>query len=665
MVLRLGIDTGGTFTDAVLIDDKEQVIAAAKAETTHADLVVGIGHAVRRVLAAADQPIGLVGLSTTLATNAIVEGRGGRAALVLIGLEPSLLERAQLRAAVADAPVVTLAGGHDAFGRELAPLELGALERAFSELVGQVEAAAVVSQFAVREPTHELAAAAFLRERFALPVTCSHELTSRIDAARRALTTFLNARLLPEIDRLLRAVGQLMGELAIAAPLMVVRGDGSLIPAEAARKKPVETILSGPAASVVGAIHLARLADAVVVDVGGTTTDIAAVENGRPRLARRGARIAGYETMVEAVELETTGLGGDSEVRRQTEGRLSVGPTRVVPIAALAMRHPPVLAILEQQIARPSREHDARFAVVAGELTSALLDRRERRLAELLAQGPVPLETIVDREVLGSALRRLEGRGLVRRAGFTPTDAAHVLGRQTTGSVEAARLAAALEARKPVAGRYPETGPVELFARQVLEAAERAMTAALVRAALARQGEAGDWLEGGQLSATVERALSPSAPRCGRPLVEMRLRYMRPLVGVGAPAALLLPRPAVHLDTALVVPPHYAVCNAVGAVVGEVIERVEVLIGRDEEERFLVHLPDGTRVVDDLATARALAGAEAAKRALARAREAGAVEAAVAIQEEVRSVETADGGSLVLDVRVVATAHGRPPVTRE
>lgn len=663
MAFRLGIDTGGTCTDAVVLDHADRVVATAKTVTTHADLVVGIREVTRRVLDGLDGPVGLVGLSTTLATNAIVEGRGGRAALVLIGLGEELLARARLREALGDAPVVTVEGGHDAFGRELAPLDEGALLRRFEELRGRVEAVAVVGQFAVREAAHERRAAELLRARFGLPVTCSHELTSRIDAPRRALTTFLNARLLPEIDRLLAAVSQLLAELAIDAPLMIVRGDGSLLSADTARGRPVETILSGPAASVVGAMHLARLRDAVVVDVGGTTTDIAAVERGEPRLAPRGARVAGYETMVEAIELETSGLGGDSEVEREPDGRLRIGPKRVVPLSLLARQAPAILGVLREALGRAPRDGDARFVVRAGP-EAAGADRSERRLLALLEGGSVPLEVVRDREVLGAALARLEARGIVRRAGFTPTDAAHVLGRLATGSVEAARLGAALEARRPVGGRSRDAGPVELFARQVLEAAEREMTTALVRAALDRAGEPSDWLAQAGRSPTLERALTPVGARAARALVELRFRYMRPLVGVGAPAPLLLPRPAVHLDTPLVLPPHHEVCNAVGAVVGEVVERVEIAIGRDEDERFLVHLPDGTRVVADFATARRMAAEAASKLAAGRARQSGATEAAVTVAFEETVVETADGGRLVVEARVRATARGRPAAAR-
>jgi N-methylhydantoinase A/oxoprolinase/acetone carboxylase beta subunit len=256
MRLRLGIDTGGTYTDAVLLDPADRVLAAAKALTTRHDLAQGIGEAVRGVRAHSTAPIGLVCLSTTLATNAIVEGRGGRAALLLVGMAEDALRRGGLERALGDAPVGRIAGGHRADGSEHHPLDHAGAEALVARLAPEVESFAVCGEFAVRNPAHERAVAAIARAA-GRPVTCSHALTARLDAPRRALTSWLNARLIPEIATLIDAVSGQLTELAITAPVMVVTGDGSLIGVELARLRPVETILSGPAASVVGAAFLA------------------------------------------------------------------------------------------------------------------------------------------------------------------------------------------------------------------------------------------------------------------------------------------------------------------------------------------------------------------------------------------------------------------------
>ncbi|MFO1067371.1 MAG: hydantoinase/oxoprolinase family protein [Geminicoccaceae bacterium] len=655
MSLRLGIDTGGTFTDAVLLDAADRVVASAKALTTRDDLARGIGEAVRKVRTAVPGPVGLVSLSTTLATNAIVEGRGGRAALVLVGLDEAALRRGGLDRALADTPVVLAAGGHRADGTEQAPLDRAAVEAAVALLAGEVEAFAVCSQFAVRNPAHERAVAA-IATAAGRPATCSHELTARLDAPRRALTTLLNARLLPEIAALLDAVAALLQAEAIDAPVMVVTGDGSLLAAGAARQRPVETILSGPAASVVGAAFLAGLDEALVADVGGTTTDIAVLRGGRPRLSASGAVVGGLATMVEAIEVHTSGLGGDSEVRRDPGGGLRLGPRRVVPLSLLAHRHPAVLAVLTAQAARPrGRQHDAAFALRRRDPAAGILGPSASRLWELLAAGPQPLEEVIDRAHLGLPLRQLEARGYAIAAGFTPSDAAHVLGLQQGWSVEAARLGALLVGRL----LFPDEEPAaETIAARVLERAGLRTAELLLGAALAAEGEPADAILDGPARSLVARALAGDAAGLVRPRLELGL----PVVAVGGPAPIFYPLPAERLATRLVIPPHHATGNAVGAVVGRVERRALVLATGSAEDTWTVHLADGPRAAATLDDALALAEAAARDAALALAAAAGAPDAAVALVRQERAWDDAGGQRRVLDVEVVATATGRPRI---
>ncbi|MGB6116785.1 MAG: hydantoinase/oxoprolinase family protein, partial [Mesorhizobium sp.] len=318
----LGIDTGGTYTDAVLWSQQAGVVAKAKSLTTRHDLSVGISGAVDAVMAsAAISPgtIRLASMSTTLATNALVEGQGGRVALVMIGFEEADIGRDGLKAALGTDPVIFCPGGHDVHGNAR-PLDLGPLEAALAEHGGKVSGFAVCAYFATRNPTHEIAARDLIRSNTGLPVTASHELTSKLGGPRRALTTLLNARLISMIDRLVAATETFLHKRQINVPLMVVRGDGALVSAGFARQRPIETILSGPAASLVGARHMTGLDDAVVSDIGGTTTDVAVLDKGRPRLDPEGATVGGFRTMVEAVAMRTFGLGGDSEISLEETG---------------------------------------------------------------------------------------------------------------------------------------------------------------------------------------------------------------------------------------------------------------------------------------------------------------------------------------------------------
>ena len=282
MPVLLGIDTGGTYTDAVLFDEDHGVIGSAKSLTTKHDLSIGVSKAAGAVLPEDPSLIRLVSISTTLATNAIVEGHGNPVCLILIGQRADALERSRLGQIMAADPVVFVSGGHSAGGVERQPLDIETVRSAVLAHAPRVSAFAVAGHFAVRNAGHEETVRDLIYELTDLPVTCSHELTTNLDAPRRALTAVLNARLIPVLQELIRVVERMLETHRIHAPLMVVMGDGSLKSAQTALVRPVETILSGPAASVVGARYLCGERDGYVVDIGGTTTDIALLKGGWP-----------------------------------------------------------------------------------------------------------------------------------------------------------------------------------------------------------------------------------------------------------------------------------------------------------------------------------------------------------------------------------------------
>jgi len=380
MALLLGVDTGGTYTDAVLIEG-DAVIASAKSLTTRGDLAIGVGGAVRAVLAEAGrtaEEVRMASLSTTLATNALVEGQGGRIGLVLIGFADADMDRHGLTEALRGDPHCVLTGGHQHSGAEAAPLDEDGL-RAF--LAGaQVGAFAVAAQFATRNPAHELRAAQIIAEVTGKPVSASHQLSAKLGGPKRALTALLNARLVGMIARLIGRAEDVLREIGVTAPMMVVRGDGALMSAAQAQARPIETILSGPAASLVGARWLTGADEALVSDIGGTTTDVAMLRAGRPAIDPDGARVGPFRTMVEAVAMRTTGLGGDSEVHR-TEGLaggVTLGPRRTLPVSLIAAEAPDVvLRALDQQTrsAVPS-DHDGRFIrAVPGQNAEGLAER--------------------------------------------------------------------------------------------------------------------------------------------------------------------------------------------------------------------------------------------------------------------------------------------------
>lgn len=666
MTIALGIDTGGTYTDAVLVDHTDgQVLASAKALTSYHDLSLGIGQAVSGVLAESPSVspagIGLVSISTTLATNAIVEGKGCSVCLLLIGYDPELIRQYGFEHDLVTQDVVYLRGGHDGAGDEVEPLDEPAARDAILARRDRVQAFAVSGYFGVRNPAHEIRVRTLVQELMpGALVTCGHELTVQLNSVRRATTTALNARLIPLLRDLIATVRATLDKLDIAAPLMIVKGDGSLVQADWAMQRPVETILSGPAASVVGAWHLAGRRDVWTVDVGGTTTDIAALRDGHPRLSPQGAQVGAWRTMVQAVDVHTVGLGGDSHVRVDEQGRMSIGPRRVMPLCLLASEHPEITAELEQQSTlRYPNNLLGQFVLRLQQAVTSIADEDESLLNHL-ARAPQSLSALADKMRYGSwvthQIERLESQRLVLRAGFTPTDALHVLGRFVHWNADASRRGAAILAKAA------NLSIEELCERVVAGVSDR-VTQALVTKVLADEGVVPDWESERLAYALLARALG----NVNGSDLGCRLGLNKPLVAIGAPVEAYLPRTAEQLDTELVIPNHADVANAVGAVAGSVVQRLQAMIQpRGDDHLVRLHLPEA--VLDFPSIEEGVAYAERAMlpELLALARKAGAGGIETHVTREDHYVPTRGGWNeqVYLGTDLTFTAVGRPTLAK-
>jgi N-methylhydantoinase A/oxoprolinase/acetone carboxylase beta subunit len=663
--LWLGLDTGGTYTDAVLLADGRQVVASAKSLTTHWDLAVGIGDAIRAVLDKAPATLGrgdidLVSVSTTLATNAVVEGRFSPVCTLLIGFDDAMVSRSGLEQQ--GGALVRIGGGHGATGDESAALDESAIERAVAEHAPHVEAFAIAANFSVRNPAHELRTRQIIRALSDKPVTCAHELTSKLDAPRRALTAALNARLTPQIRHLIEALARVLAKESIDAPLMIVKGDGSLMKAEIALEYPVETILSGPAASVVGAGFLTGLGDFVVSDMGGTTTDVAVVCAGRPAIRAEGALVGAWRTMVEAVDVRTSGLGGDSEVRFDRHFQLTAGPRKAMPLSLLALTFPDTLAQL-RSIAELERlpDYPTQFAFrTPGLSPNTHATSAERHLWEALRLEPLRLSSVVRSKAGLETLRRLADTGLATIAAFTPSDAMHVLGRQEGWVREAAEYGArilATEERNARAARATAS-PGEICER-VHEYVVRETGRLLLGAALAHdpglEARAGRW--DGLGCRLVEDTV---AGRRFSGLVQATLGLARPLVAIGAPVGAYYPEVARRLGASLVIPSHAAVCNAVGAVAGVVSQTVDILVNQPSFKVFRVHDPAGCRDYPDPEPALEHARRISRELALTAARRAGAADPHVETNVTERLAQVGPGTDYLAEAVARSIATGRP-----
>jgi N-methylhydantoinase A/oxoprolinase/acetone carboxylase beta subunit len=684
--LLLGIDTGGTYTDAVVYDERSRtVVAKAKAPTTHHDLSIGISGAIDAALHHAGvqaSRIELVSLSTTLATNALVEGSGRPVCAVIIGFDDDVVDRGGLREALAGDPAVLLDGGHDPHGGERAPLDLDRLEAELATVADRVDGFAVMSQFSVRNPAHELAAAELIRRLTGKTVTASHVLSAQLNGPKRGVTAILNARLVPIIDRLVATTERTLAQQGVHAPVMVVRGDGSLVSAAFVRERPIETILSGPAASLVGAAHLTGLSDAIISDIGGTTTDIAVLRDGIPLVSTMGAIVGGHRTMVAAVEMHTHGLGGDSQVRhdeRAAGAVLILGPRRVIPVAHAATVHSAVVhAALDRQLSSdPPSDLDGVFVMVLDRTPSSGLDPVEQRVVDSVATSGsagssgssgssgstlgdlgdlgdlrdiATAADVMTSTTLRRITERLVRRGVLQLVSFTPTDANHVLGGQRTGDADAARKAAQLFARRRDRLGRAIADDAATVARLTIDTLVRRSAEAVLAASFEHDGLPGDIVASRAVQASLDGHRGVSRISVG---------LTTPLVGLGASAPSYYPAVAALLGTRSDVPRDADVANAIGAVVGRVRISHDCTVSAPQIGQYLVHAGDVPVVTTSLDEALAHATTVLTERVVADMERAGAADVEITTDWRESTVEVS-GTPMFVEGRLHVTGSARP-----
>jgi N-methylhydantoinase A/oxoprolinase/acetone carboxylase beta subunit len=332
---RIGIDVGGTNTDAVLLE--EDAVAAAVKTPTTPDVTTGITRALAALLAQAPAARGAHAamIGTTHFTNAVVERRDlGRVAAVRIGLPsgaslPPFVDWPEDLAALVRGEVVMLEGGHEFDGRPLVPFDGKGMREASRRIrTAGIRSVAISAVFSPLNPSGEEEAAAILREECPdVAVTLSHRL-GRIGLLERENAALLNACLIELARKTTRAFTDALRASGIRAPLYLTQNDGTVMRAEVAETYPVYSFASGPTNSMRGAAFLSRREEALVVDVGGTTTDIGSLRHGFPREANSVVEIGGVRTLFRMPDLLSMGLGGGSAVTAGA-GALTIGPASV------------------------------------------------------------------------------------------------------------------------------------------------------------------------------------------------------------------------------------------------------------------------------------------------------------------------------------------------
>ncbi|HZK25314.1 MAG TPA: hydantoinase/oxoprolinase family protein, partial [Oscillospiraceae bacterium] len=477
---------------------------------------------------------------------------------------------------------------------------------------------------------------------------------------KRGASTLLNARLIPVIDDFLKAIKNSLQKRNITAPVVIVRSDGSLMSERFTTVRPVETLLCGPAASVMGGIELTGEKDCLIVDIGGTTTDMALVKHGVPVKAKDGVNVGKWQTFVKAVYVDTFGLGGDSAVRVDRNGTMSLGPSRVVPFAIAAEQWPSITEDLKRlvksrvSLVNPTYEFICLVKDIAGKDG---FTKDEQVLCAALQAGPLMLNEamkVIGKRIFTPYTERLEREGIIMRCGLTPTDFMHIRGDFNRFNTEAARLGA-----EYLANRHDLT--VEKLTEQVFDKVEGTLYFNIVRMLL--EDRYPHYKKNG-LDEELEQLIRDSwqQARNGDQEEFCHINFRTPatLVGVGAPTHIFLPNVAKALGTKYIVPENAGVANALGAIVGNISVTSEVEIRTQYAvgggSGFVVFGYSGNSQASSMTEAIKIAGEEAKLEAIAEAKRRGA-SGDITVTVDTNGTEGKPG--IMLSATISATAIGR------
>ncbi len=666
MKIGIGIDTGGTCTDAVAYDfESGTLLAKGKALTTRENLSIGIGKALDMLPSELIRESSLISLSTTLATNACVENKGGRAKLLIFGLTDEFIRRFNAEADFGfkydSVRCIDTHGSAD--GLIVDEPDWDAVISELGDWLADADALATAEVYAIYNGApSEKHAKKLAEELYGLPLVCASELTSDLNVLTRGATALLNARLLPIVREFIEAALSDFAARRCRAPVMVVRSDGSLMSAKLALSRPVETILSGPAASVLAGRTFTGEKDYLIIDMGGTTTDVSVVLGGKPVMADSGVQIGGWQTYVKGVFVDTFALGGDSAVRIENE-KPKIFSRRVMPICAAAWRWPEIKTLLTELLSdtRKSQFPLHEFLYLVREpAEKKRYNADELALIESLRNGPCILGKLkktagIDLYHLNS--ERLEAEGIVMRCGLTPTDFMHIKGDYSEYDREASELAARCLLRRLERKDTPE----ELCALsdEVYGLVGEHLYVNLLRILLAQQYPS-QFARGldSQTEFLIRQGWAKRSSDEGV-LFRYALGTKATLVGIGAPTHVFLPDVAKALGTEYIHPENAEVANALGALKADIntVVRVEIYQGLSSSGHmyYVVHAPLGSSRFDNLDEAIDTAKAASEEAALKEARARGALgELAVSTSIERHSAMSNWGAKVELGCAAVS-----------
>ena len=565
----IGIDTGGTCTDAVIYDfETKEVLSEAKTLTTHKDLKIGIRDVLRKLPEDLLRECGQAALSTTLATNACVENLGGKGKIIFLGLSRKVFMETWRSYGFRSLNDILLVDCHilpDPAASEEPDWE--ALREKLPDFLKDCDCVSIVQLYAADHGgAYELKVEELIREypQFQdMPVILGNTLFADLNAIRRGAGALLNARLVPVVCAFMAAIREVFTSMHLDVPITIIRSDGSQMSETFAAERPVETLLCGPAASVIGACTLSDTPNAIVVDMGGTTTDVAIVKNRVVKRAETGIQVGEWKTFVKGLYVDTFGLGGDTRVYYDRGGKIHLGKTRVQPLCTLASEYPQVLDELRKL------DDSGRLNVCPLHEFFILLKDIEGDESGYFEEACRAME----KDIYTADFSRLESARVILRCGLTPTDFMHIRGDFNAYSTEASRLAAAFFVRSS------EAETLEDLAQKAYDLVTERLYKNLVRILLTTEcTPLSKKPFDGQMTDLINYAwqLADTGSRRNKSFLPRIFETHAKLVGVGAPTHIFLPRVAKMLRTKAVLPEHASVANAVGAITGQVTAVVEV-----------------------------------------------------------------------------------------
>ncbi len=596
MNLILGIDTGGTYTDGVLLDyATKKIVASAKAFTTKEDLTIGIEECINLLDYKKHGDVCIVSLSTTLATNAVVEKKDIPAGLITIGESASRSYPVLIKTAVG--------GKLDVMGREVMPVNEEEIKAALCNMKGKVKALAISGYASVRNPQHELAVCSQAQKILDVPVVCAHELTNSLGYYERTVTAVLNAKLTPIIAELIVKTRKVLEDKCIKAPIIIIKGDGHLMTENFAMGHPVETVLSGPAASMMGGKFLTGLQDAIVVDMGGTTTDIVFLDKGEVSIKSEGATVGGWQTRVKAVEVKSYGFGGDSYIRLDTNGDLKIEPYRVIPLCVEADRSPDIYEEIKRL--KKGREYtltgrmetDCFRLFKAKDMSSLKLNEVQKGVLGLLKNGAhsaLYLAEKLNTDIDSLGVTDLMKHELIQMISMTPTDLLHATGEFRQWNHKASVLGLAMYA--DAAGKEYKT-----FLKEAEDACVYKMCYIIMQSVLEMDGLNMERC-GSDVGKFIIDTLLGQNSGC---TLKCNGSFIKPIIGIGAPADAWVRKAAHMMNTQYILPEFSSVANAVGASVSDVRESVDAFIHMDHlVKKYVAFLPEKKLMFDTIEEAK-------------------------------------------------------------